>query len=149
MNKYGTMLQRQWTLANPSFVQSLSDPRGHFTEMGEQVQAEIQEILPQLQGVDPVGERYLEKVGRINAALLQAEEIVLEQYQPPSDSSEEGELPEELDSMSHDEQEAWIRANLPAGERQDEELASLEARRATAAAMMSQTGDPENLSPDE
>lgn len=149
MNKYGAMLQRQWTLASPSFVESLSDPREHFTQMGEQVQTEIQELLPELQGPDPARERYLEKVGRLNAALLQAEEIVLEQYQPPSDSSEEGELPEELDSMSHDEQEAWIRANLPAGERQDEELRSLESRRASALALMSLTGDPENLTPNE
>ena len=48
-----------------------------FTELGEQAAGEIEELQMQLAGPDPVGERYLEKVGRLNAARMQAEEKVL------------------------------------------------------------------------
>ena len=88
MNKYGAMLRRQWEIADPKFVQSLNDPTAHFSQLGEQVSEEILELLPSLEGTDPAEETYLEKVGRLSAAKLQAEEIVLAEYQPASDSPE-------------------------------------------------------------
>lgn len=142
MNKYGQMLHRQWQSADPRFVKSLSDPTEHFSQMGEQVQEEVLELLPSLEGTDPVGETYLQKVGRLNAAKMQAEEIVLAEYQPPTDSSEMGE-PEDWDEMSHDQQESWIRENVPAGEERQDMLRSLEVRRLTRTIVLGASYEPQ------
>ena len=65
-----------------------SDPgereEAFFTELGEQAAVEIEELQMQLAGPDPVGEGYLEKVGRLNAARMQAEEKVLTRADPAS-----------------------------------------------------------------
>lgn len=143
MNKYGKQLQQQWTAADPTYVNSLSDPTAHFAQMGERVQDEVLELLPSLEGTDPAGESYLQKVGRLNAARLQAEEIVLAEYQPPSATPEPGE-PEGWDEMSHDEQESWILENLPAGEARQEMLQDLEARRLTRTIVLGASYDPED-----
>lgn len=141
MNKYGNLLQQQWTAADPTYVSSLSDPTTHFAQMGERVQDEVQELTPSLEGTDQPGETYLQKVGRLNAARQQAEEIVLAEYQPPSVSPEPDE-PEDWDEMSHDEQETWIRQNVPTGEQQDEMLQSLEARRLNRTIVLGASSEP-------
>lgn len=143
MNKYARMLHKQWQTADPKFVESLPDPTAHFTQLGEQVSEEVLELLPSLEGTDPAGETYLQKVGRLNAARLQAEEIVLAEYQPPTDSPEPDE-PEGWDGMSHDQQEIWIRENVPAGEEQQEMLQELEARRLTRTVVLGASYDPED-----
>lgn len=114
MNKYGAMLRRQWEIADPRFVESLDDPTEHFSQMGEQVQNEIIELQPTLEGTDPAGETYLQKVGRLNAARLQAEEIVLAEYQPPSSSSDLSQTEDPDNWASQSEQESWIRATFAA-----------------------------------
>lgn len=141
MNKYGNLLQQQWTAADPTYVSSQSDPTTHFAQMGERVQDEVQELLPSLEGTDQPGETYLQKVGRLNAARQQAEEIVLSEYQPPSVTPEQDE-PEDWDEMSHDEQESWIRQNVPTGEQQDEMLQSLEARRLNRTIVLGASNEP-------
>ncbi|MDN6301462.1 MAG: TnpV protein [Brachybacterium sp.] len=143
MNKYGAMLRRQWEIADPKFVQSLNDPTAHFSQLGEQVSEEILELLPSLEGTDPAEETYLEKVGRLSAAKLQAEEIVLAEYQPASDSPEPDE-PEGWDSMPHDQQESWIRENIPAGEEQQQMLKDLESRRLDRMIVMGASYDPQD-----
>lgn len=141
MNRYGQILHRQWQIADPQMVASLNDPTEHFSQMGEQVEAEVQAMLPTLEGTDPAGETYLQKVGRLQAARATAEETVLAEFQPPSDSPEPDE-PEDWDEMSHDEQETWIRANVPAGEQQQEMLTDLEARRTSRMIGLGAGNDP-------
>lgn len=147
MNRYGTQLMEQWQAADPQFVTSLPDPRAHFEQMGRQVEEEILEILPSLEGTDTPGETYLQKVGRLQAARTQAEEMILSEYQPPSDSPEPDE-PEDWDSMTHPQQEAWIMENTHPGEGREQMLCDLQARIATRAALHSTMGDPALLSED-
>lgn len=135
MNRYGKLLQRQWEIANPTFVQSLESPEQHFANLGEQVQEQVLAMLPALEGADPAGETYLQKVARLQAARSQAEEVVLSDFQPPSDSPDPGE-PEGWDEMSHDDQETWIRQNVQPGEQQQEMLTALEGRRLTREILM-------------
>lgn len=143
MNKYGAMLRRQWEIADPRFVESLDDPTEHFSQMGERVQDEILELQPSLEGTDPAEETYLQKVGRLNAARAQAEEIVLAEYQPPSDSPEEDE-PEGWDAMTPDAQEAWVKENLPPGEQHDEMMRRVQAYRMNRMVVLGASYDPED-----
>lgn len=142
MNKYGQLLRRQWESADPRFVESLSDPTEHFSRLGEQVQDEILELASSLEGRDPAGETYLQKVGRLNAVRLQAEEIVLAEYQPPSDSRELDE-PEGWDAMSPDQQESWVRENVQPGEQYDEMMRQVEAYRSNRLVVLGASYDPE------
>ncbi|MGO2821670.1 MAG: TnpV protein [Brachybacterium tyrofermentans] len=142
MNKYAALLRRQWEIADPTFVQSLGDPTEHFSQLGNQVNDEILELLPCLEGIDQAGETYLQKVSRLSAAKLQAEEIVLAEYQPSSDSPEPDE-PEGWDSMPHDQQETWIRENVPEGEEQRQMLKDLEGRRLDRLIVLGASYDPQ------
>lgn len=110
MNRYGTMLKDQWTQADPEMVASLEDPETYFSQLGEQAAERVADLSLNLVGPDKPGEEYLEKVGRLNMARLQAEEIVLSELQPPSYlDADEPEEPEDFESRSQAEQEAWIR----------------------------------------
>jgi len=79
MNTYGHIAISHWQTFLPDRLRAIpeSDRTRFFTELGEQAAAEIEELQMQLAGPDPVGEGYLEKVGRLNAARMQAEEKVL------------------------------------------------------------------------
>ena len=97
MNKYAHMAIRHWQTFLPDRLRAIpeNDRTRFFTELGEQAASEIEELQMQLAGPDPKGEGYLEKVGRLNAARMQAEEIVLRELILPAPENEE----EEDDSL--------------------------------------------------
>ena len=79
MNHYGTMAQRHWARWLPQRYATIQDPGSFFSTLGEEVAQQIGDLGLDLAGDDPPGEGYLEKVGRLNMARLQAEEIVLKE----------------------------------------------------------------------
>jgi hypothetical protein len=93
MNKYGRMAIRHWETTDPGRFQQIpeSDREPFFTELGERAEMEIQQLQDELAGPDPPEESYLEKVGRLSMARLQAEEKVLAELIliPPPCSTEE------------------------------------------------------------
>ena len=95
MNKYGRMAIRHWEKTDLDRFRRIpaSDREEFFTELGERAETEIQQLQDELAGPDPAGESYLEKVGRLNMARLQAEERVLAELIliPPPSSSEQDE----------------------------------------------------------
>lgn len=109
MNKYAARLKQQWLEANPTFVQELENPDQYFRQMGEQVQEQVLALKLALAGKDSPDEPYLQKMGRLNAATMQAEQIVLQDFQPPSDAPET-ERPQQWEQMNLSEREAWAKA---------------------------------------
>ena len=79
MNKYAHMAIRHWQKTDPDRYNAIpaSDRETFFRELGKRAESEIQQLQDQLAGPDPPNETYLEKVGRLNMARLQAEEQVL------------------------------------------------------------------------
>jgi hypothetical protein len=77
VNHYGAMAQRHWARWLPERYAAIQDPSSFFSVLGDEVAQQIGDLSLDLAGGDPPGERYLEKVGRLNMARLQAEEIVL------------------------------------------------------------------------
>jgi hypothetical protein len=100
MNKYAHMAIRHWQTFLPDRLQAIPEAErdSFFAELGQQAAAEIEQLQMQLAGPDPAGEGYLEKVGRLNAVRMQAEEIVLRELillEPTHDPEEEDDsLPE-------------------------------------------------------
>ncbi len=97
MNKYAHMAIRHWQTFLPDRFQAIpeNEREAFFTELGEQAAVEIEELQMWLAGPDPVGEGYLEKVGRLNAARMQAEEKVLAELilLAPEEEEEDDSLP--------------------------------------------------------
>ncbi|MET3370642.1 UNVERIFIED_CONTAM: hypothetical protein ABIE34_003919 [Jeotgalibacillus campisalis] len=107
MNKYGRQAQEAWKTASPTRYSQIQNPDEFFTNLGEQAQEQVDELQVKLAGPDPKGEGFLEKVGRLNAARNQAEEIVrYDLLSPPETEGEDEEdeyvnpsIQEYLDSM--------------------------------------------------
>ncbi|TDD65400.1 TnpV protein [Jiangella aurantiaca] len=77
MNRYGRLAMEHWQQVAPQRVEELEDPTAFFSTLGQQVETRVQELQDQLAGADVPGEDYLAKVGRLNMARLQAEEMAL------------------------------------------------------------------------
>jgi hypothetical protein len=99
MNKYAHMAISHWQKTDPDRYQQIPDSEREqfFSELGERAETEIQQLQSALAGPDPVGESYLEKLGRLNMARLQAEERVLADLIliPGPETSEEDDLADE------------------------------------------------------
>ncbi|WP_245828047.1 TnpV protein [Sinomonas mesophila] len=99
MNKYGRQAETMWKLAAPARYAELEDPEAFFTGLGEQAMEMVLELETKIAGPDRPGEAYLEKVGRLNAARNQAEEIArAEILAPPETEEPETETDEDPDN---------------------------------------------------
>lgn len=89
MNKYGTEAQTLWNRLAPTAVDEMEDATQFFTNLGNLASEQVATMTPQIAGPDSPQEGFLEKVGRLNAAKSQAEEIVrAEVLMPPTDARE-------------------------------------------------------------
>ena len=95
MNTYGKFAQEAWKTTAPAEYALIPDPQEWFEALGEEAAQRVGELMMELAGPDRKGETYLEKVGRLNAAKLQAEEIVRVEMLTPDPSVQEE--PEEED----------------------------------------------------
>ena len=90
MNRYGQEAWETWRRLAPTALSEISNPSLHFSELGEQARLQIAELTIQIAGPDQPGESYLGKVGRLNAARLQAEEMVrTDLLSPPREEIED------------------------------------------------------------
>ena len=86
MNTYGKFAQEAWKATAPAEYALIPDPVQWFEALGEEAAQRVGELMMELAGPDPVGESYLEKVGRLNASKMQAEEIVRAEMLTPDPS---------------------------------------------------------------
>jgi len=77
MNRYGAQAMRHWRQTDPERYNAIPDPEAFFTQLGAQVESEIQALADAIAGPDRPGESYLEKVGRLNMARFNAESDIL------------------------------------------------------------------------
>jgi hypothetical protein len=88
MNRYGRQAETMWKQACPGRYAELEDPEAFFTDLGEQAMEMVLELEVRIAGPDVPGEGYLEKVGRLNAARNQAEEIARAEILAPPETEE-------------------------------------------------------------
>lgn len=77
MNKYGDQALEHWRTFLPTRFAAIEDPETYFTDWGEEIGSQIIELADQLAGPTPAGEEFMQRVGRLNMARMQAEEKVL------------------------------------------------------------------------
>ena len=107
MNTYGKFAQEAWKTTAPAEYALIPDPVQWFEALGEEAAQRVGELMMELAGPDRKGETYLEKVGRLNASKMQAEEIVRAEMLTPDPSVQEE--PEE-----EDEEESGVARMLQA-----------------------------------
>ncbi len=91
MNRYGRLARDHWKSTDPGRYSQIQDPDEFFSDLGETAESQIQDLQLHLAGPDPVvPENTLDKVGRLNMARLQAEEVVLADlvWLPPPEDEE-------------------------------------------------------------
>lgn len=106
MNHYGIQAQRHWREWLPTRYAQIPDPATFFTELGQRVSDQVIELSASIAGPDIPGEGYLGKVGRLNAARMQAEELVLREevlLTPEKKSTYDPELDIDLEEPSDSE----------------------------------------------
>ena len=101
MNTYGKFAQNAWKTLAPSQYELIVNPETWFSILGEEAENSVDSLQVQIAGHDTPGETYLEKVGRLTAAKMQAEEIVRAEMltPPPEDQKEEQDQDEEPSTM--------------------------------------------------
>lgn len=97
MNTYGKFAQDTWKMLAPSQYALIPDPEAWFSDLGKEAETAVVNLMMQLEGPDIKGETYLQKVGRINAAKRQAEEIIRAEMLTPQ--------PEDLEDEKEDEED--------------------------------------------
>lgn len=85
MNKYGQLALSHWQKWRPSAYSQIPDPETFFSDLGEQIETQVQEIEAATLANQPSQSDYLDRVGQLNMARLAAQEQVLAEmaYLPP------------------------------------------------------------------
>ena len=99
MNRYGRHAQETWKMLAPTQYAQIPDPEAWFTTLWQDAETSVGELSVQIAGLDPAGETYLEKVGRLNAARAQAEEIVRAEMLSPQDQDQDSTDEDEVDEV--------------------------------------------------
>ena len=99
MNPYGRLAQQHWAKWRPNQLSQIPDPETFFTDLGEEVETQIEALEIALAGDDPGGEDYMEKVGRLRTARMTAESQVLREMVllEPEPGHPEAEDPQDRD----------------------------------------------------
>lgn len=80
MNRYGATAKKHWERHAPSRAVALPDPIRFFSDLGAEVQAQIDDLAARLASMTTErcsAESYLEKVARLQTARRVAEEVVM------------------------------------------------------------------------
>jgi hypothetical protein len=100
MNQLGQTARQYYQDYLPSAFADIPNPDEYFHQLGEELQEAVIAAAAEIAGPDPQGEGYLEKVGRLNAATMQAQELILSErlycHQPEDEEDEEVMLDPEL-----------------------------------------------------
>ncbi|AMM34787.1 hypothetical protein SA2016_4135 (plasmid) [Sinomonas atrocyanea] len=119
MNRYGRQAETMWKQACPGRYAALEDPEAFFTGLGKLAMEMVLDLEVKIAGPDVPGEAYLEKVGRLNAARNQAEEVARAEILAPPETEE----PDEEDEDPGDPGSnllAWINRHEHQSSQEDE-----------------------------
>ena len=113
MNDYGHLAMVHWRRWLPARYAAIQEPEAFFSTLGRQAENQVLDLAEQLEGPDLPGEGYLEKVGRLNMARMQAEELVLREVillEPEKAETDDDEDPNSMDLFVRLQNEAVLEA---------------------------------------
>lgn len=104
MNRYGRLAYDHTSQHRPKSFASMTDPIGHFSRLGEEVEGRITQLRDQLLGRQRPGESLEDYRQRSHQACRQAEEVIL--------TEEVWSEPEETTGDEDDEQTSEYRSQM-------------------------------------
>ena len=122
MNDYGRLAMVHWRRWLPARYAAIQDPEVFFSTLGRQAENQVLDLAEQLEGPDLPGETYLEKIGRLNMARMQAEELVLREVillEPEKAETDDDEDPNSMDLFVQLQNEA-VRETANSGDPADD-----------------------------
>lgn len=78
-----------WATMAPTAFGLIQDPSRHFSMLGQQAEARVEDLMTQMMGPDRPSESPLDKAGRLTQARMAAGEIVRVDLEPPEFLREE------------------------------------------------------------
>jgi hypothetical protein len=124
MNRYGVVAQQHWARWLPRQYAAICDPDSFFTTLGEEVARQIDDLTDELISEIRQGEGYLAQVGRLFAACVVAEELILPQRVLPdpeltADDDQDDLLPESAERrmVINRDHPSWAKVNVEQQER--------------------------------
>lgn len=106
LNRFGKFALEAWSTLAPTALSQIPDPQRHFSALGEQAFSAWVDLWPQLVEPDVPGEDTFAKVGRIEAAKMQAEEMIRAEWLTPAEDQQDDDPGEGPDPMA-EVIEAW------------------------------------------
>ena len=100
MNDYGHLAMVHWRRWLTARYATIQEPEVFFSTLGRQAENQVLDLAERLEGPDLPGEGYLEKIGRLNMARMQAEELVLREVillEPEKAETDDDEDPNSMD----------------------------------------------------
>jgi hypothetical protein len=92
MNRYGSLAQKHWQKFLPRRYEALGpNPETFFDQLGEEIFQRVDELTDALAGDGFRGEGYMERLGRLNMARLNAESQALSELALLPEETEETE----------------------------------------------------------
>lgn len=85
MNQYGRQALNYWRTELPNRFAQIEDPGSFFTQLGEEMARQVDQLTQALAGPDPTDEGFMDKLGRLKAARAEAEEQVIRETFPLED----------------------------------------------------------------
>lgn len=95
VNRYAKIAMTYYRDHMPTRYAEIENPEGYFQDLGAQIQDQVIDLTPELEGPDQPGEGFLAKTGRLNAARNRAEELVLHELLYSQKPENEPDLEEE------------------------------------------------------
>jgi hypothetical protein len=94
VGRYLAELRTHYQTWRQQDLAALRDPEAFLTEQATLMAQRVEDLEPKVAGPDPIGESYLEKVGRLRMARLQALEVARSEFLPPPDDQDHNSDPD-------------------------------------------------------
>ncbi len=103
MNLYGMRVRDHYRKYLPKAYAGIEDPETFFTEIGETMEDQIEDLDFALRGPDPEEETFMERVSRFRWARFNAESQVMREFLPPVEMTSEELAEQETDREDEEE----------------------------------------------
>ena len=110
MNRFGRYALEAWSTLAPAALSQIPDPNRHFSVLGEEAESQWASLWPGLLEPDLPGEDFFGKAGRIEAAKMQAEEMIRAELLTPGEDLQELEPGDEEAGPIAEVIDAWRQA---------------------------------------
>lgn len=107
MNRFGLRIEKRWRETAPLNYATIENKTEFFTDLGKQVEQEMEAVFSHQETKLPPTEDYLTRVGQLRNAQMTAQEIALANVPWPAEEMTEAEARQEWEMVGPEESSLW------------------------------------------